>query len=67
MSILGDNIRKLRLEKGLRGEDLGKQFNVTKTAVSNWESGNRKPDSDIIVKLAEYFDVTTITFLEIQI
>ena len=28
MSILGDNIRKLRLEKGLRGEDLGKQFNV---------------------------------------
>ena len=59
MSILGDNIRKLRLEKGLRGEDLGKQFNVTKTAVSNWESGNRKPDSDIIVKLAEYFDVTT--------
>lgn len=59
MSILGDNIRKLRLEKGLRGEDLGKHFNVTKAAVSNWESGNRKPDSDIIVKLAEFFDVTT--------
>lgn len=59
MSILGDNIRKLRLEKGLRGEDLGKQFNVTKTAISNWESGNRKPDSDIIIKLAEFFDVTT--------
>lgn len=59
MSILGDNIRKLRLEKGLRGEDLGKHFNVTKTAVSNWESGNRKPDTDIILKLADFFNVTT--------
>ena len=59
MSILGSNIKKLRLEKGMTGEEFGSVFNVTKATISNWESGKRDPDSDTVIKLAEYFNVTT--------
>lgn len=58
MSKLGENIRKLRIENNLRGEDLGKVLDVTKTAISNWESGKRSPDSHTIIKLANYFNVS---------
>lgn len=58
MSKLGENIRQLRMEHKLRGEDLGNLFNVTKTAVSNWESGKRTPDPDTIMRLANYFEVS---------
>lgn len=56
---LGKKIKKLREEKGIRQEDIGKLFNVSKSAVSQWENDIRTPDMDTIVKLAAFFNVTT--------
>lgn len=57
--MLGDQIRKLRINKGLSQIDLAKCLNVTKQSVSNWENENIMPSIDMLVKIASYFSVTT--------
>src|SRR5690606_24438351 len=39
-------------------EKLGEIFNVRKGTVSNWENGNRFPDENTIIKLADFFNVS---------
>lgn len=51
-------LREERLNLGLNQVEFAKIFNVTKQTVSNWENGNRNPDSNTLSKLADYFDVT---------
>lgn len=59
MSVFGKRLKKLRSEKeGLTQEKLGEIFNVRKGTVSNWENGNRFPDENTLIKLADYFDVS---------
>lgn len=59
MKNFSDRLKSLRKEKDLTGEQLGKIFNVTKTAVSYWESGKNFPGEDMVKKIAEYFEVST--------
>lgn len=51
-------LREERLNLGLNQVEFAKIFNVTKQTVSNWENGNRNPDSSTLSKLADYFGVT---------
>lgn len=54
-----DIIRKLRTEKGLTLEELGKVAGVQKAAVSKWEKGETKNlKRSTIKKLSDYFNVT---------
>jgi len=57
-NIFGKRLKFLRGENEMTGEELGKIFNVTKVAVSNWESGRRSPDQVILSEMASYFEVT---------
>ena len=59
MKMLGQMIRKLRTERGLKQEDLGKEVCASKQSVSNWENENIMPSIEILVRLADYFGVTT--------
>lgn len=59
MSTFSNRLRGLRKEKQLTGEELGKVFNVTKTAISYWENGKTFPDELNIKQLAEYFNTST--------
>lgn len=59
MSLFGEHLKELRRSANLSQEELGKIFHVHKTTVSNWEKGNRFPDLDMYVELANYFNVTT--------
>ena len=52
-------IKHLRKERGLTQEQFGKNFNITKTGVSYWESGTTTPSIDMVKKIAEFFDVPT--------
>ncbi|GIM32757.1 MAG: helix-turn-helix transcriptional regulator [Paraclostridium bifermentans] len=51
-------LKEERLQTGLNQVEFAKIFNVTKQTVSNWENGNRNPDSSTLSKLADYFGVT---------
>lgn len=57
--MLGQMIRRLRTERGLKQEELGKAVCASKQSVSNWENENIMPSVEILVRLAEFFGVTT--------
>ena len=56
---LGEKITGLRKKRGLSQEELAITLGVSRQAVSKWETEEAKPDTDKIVALAEYFEVTT--------
>lgn len=56
---LGEKIIDLRKKRGLSQEDLAITLGVSRQAVSKWEVGDATPDTEKVVALAEYFDVTT--------
>ncbi len=50
---------ELRLERKLSQEKLAKVFNIGQQTVSKWENCICEPDYDTLLKVADYFDVTT--------
>lgn len=55
---LCEKIKKLRIQNNYKQEELAELCNVTRSAVSNWETGRRIPDWDNIVTIARLFNVT---------
>lgn len=59
MNTIGERIKYIREDVlNLSGEEFGKMLNVTKTAVSNWENGNRTPDIHVLSKIASLGNVS---------
>lgn len=57
--MLSDKIIKLRKINGLSQEELGEKLNVSRQAISRWESNTAQPDATNILKLSKLFGVTT--------
>lgn len=55
---LYEKIIKLRKEKGLSQEELGNAINVSRQAISKWESEQTKPDIDKLKEIAKFFNVS---------
>lgn len=53
---INNNLRNLRLEKGLTQEHVAEKLNVTRQAVSSYESGRTRPDIDTLMKFAEVYE-----------
>lgn len=56
---LNDNIKELRVNSGLSQVELAKILGVSKQCVSNWENDNVLPSIEMLVKVADYFRVST--------
>lgn len=54
----GNFLYEVRSEKGLSQSQLGQMLGVTNKAVSKWENGSAKPNTNLIPKIAEIFGVT---------
>lgn len=48
----------LRENKNIFQKDLANILNVEQATVSQWENGKRIPDSETLIKIANYFNVT---------
>ena len=48
---LCDNIRNSRKNKNMTQKELAEQLGVSHNTISDWESGNHKPDADSIMLL----------------
>lgn len=59
MTELGNKLRTLREQRGLNMRQLADELGVTPPAVSHMESGIRLPSFMMLVKLANFFDVST--------
>ncbi len=59
MSNFGDRLRKLREINGLTLKDLSKIINIPAVMLRDWENGERVLTVSKIIKLAQYFKVST--------
>lgn len=55
---IGNNIKRLRQNKGVTQEQLGVALGVSSQAVSKWENESALPDISILPRLADYFGVS---------
>lgn len=57
--MLGEKIAEQRKKLGLSQEELAEKLNISQKSISKYELGNRKPQYKVLVRMAEYFGVTT--------
>lgn len=65
--ILADKIIRLRKKNGWSQEELAEKMNVSRQAVSKWESAQSIPDLQKILQMANLFGVTTDYLLKDEI
>lgn len=56
---IGDRLKALREDRDLKQEDVAKYMDVDRSTVGKWESSPSKPNPEMIVKLANFYGVTT--------
>ena len=56
---LAQRIKELRIENNYNQGELAKLCNVKQSCVSKWERGETLPDVEIIIALAQLFNVST--------
>lgn len=60
----GELLAMLRKERGILQKELATYLNVTVATISNYEKGVHAPDYETLVKLADFFDVSTDYLLQ---
>ena len=61
---LSEKLSFLRKEKGLSQENLADEMNVSRQAVSKWESGNVMPSLDNLIYLSKLYGVTIDSLID---
>lgn len=61
--MLSQNIAHYRKQKGLSQESLAELMEVSRQAVTKWETGASKPSSENLIRLGELLDVSVDTLL----
>ena len=56
---LNENIKRMRISRGMNQVEFGKLIGVTKQCVSNWENDNVIPSIEMLIKIADAFNVRT--------
>ncbi len=64
--MLGDIVKKLRLSHNYSQVQLANALSVSKQTVSNWENNNILPSIDMLIKLSDFFSVSTDYLLELD-
>lgn len=55
--MFAENLKTLRKNKGITQEELAARLNIVRQTVSKWEKGQSVPDAEMLVKLADIFEV----------
>ncbi len=61
--IIGQNIKNLRKKNNMSQQTLGDIVGYTDKAVSKWEIGKSQPEIEVLMKIADTFNVTVDYFL----
>ena len=62
----GDKLKTLRTSQKLTQQQLADRIGVAKSVVSYYESGDRYPSYDVLVRVAHVFHTTTDYFLDVK-
>mgnify|MGYP003559863099 FL=1 len=55
---IGERIAEERKKKGMTQEDIAEKLNLSRQAISKWESGSSFPDTENLLKLSLLFSVS---------
>ena len=61
---IGQFLKELRKEKGITQEKLAVMVNVSNRSISRWENGKTLPDFDLLIELANYYEVSIDEILD---
>ncbi len=61
--MLNEKIKSLRKQKGLTQEELAIRLNVVRQTISKWEKGLSVPDAEMLIKIADLFEITVSELL----
>ena len=64
--MFGSRVRELRIGLNIDQVRLAKDLKVSKQTVSNWENDNVYPSVDMLIKLSNYFSVSTDYLLDLD-
>ncbi len=53
-----NRIKDLREDRDLKQSDLAKVTGIDQRTISNYETGKTNPDSEALIKLADFFNVS---------
>lgn len=56
---INERIKQLRVDNNLLQKEIAKILNVPKNTYGAWERGNNEPSVDIIIKLADFYQIST--------
>lgn len=62
----GAKLTALRSEKGVTQDEVANALDISNKTVSKWENGSSSPDLEMLVRIAEYFDVSTDYLLNVS-
>ncbi len=51
-------LKEIRRQKKLSQVKVSMDLNISREAISNYETGRRSPDIDMLVKMSDYFGVS---------
>lgn len=60
----GRFLRDLRKEKGLTQEQFSEILGVSNRSISRWENGVNMPDFDLVIEIANYYEVSIEELLD---
>lgn len=63
-NVFGKRLKELRIEQKLSQQKLGEKLGFCNQTISFWESGDREPDLDTLLKIAHFFNVAIEDLLE---
>lgn len=61
-----ERLKELRTEKGLSQAQLSKDIDFSQSAIAYWETGERTPNAQAIIALAQYFGVSADYLLGLE-
>ena len=62
----GDKLKALRTSQKLTQQQLADRIGVAKSVVSYYESGDRYPSYDVLIKIAHVFHTSTDYLLDVK-
>lgn len=66
LAAIGKNVKEERLEKGIKGEWLGKKLEISKAAVSQMENGQKDFRVSELFKIAEILETDVCKLVSVQ-
>lgn len=58
MSVFAEQLKTLRKINGLTQKELAEKLKIKQNSYSDWENGKSEPNIEMLVRIADYFDVS---------